>query len=142
VRKGPRQERERLAVTLRSIGDGVITTNVYGEVVLINKNRRGAHRLEHRRRPTGNRFRRIFIIINEMTREPCENPVEKVLESGGIVGLANHTALIARDGTERDIADSGAPIRDREGSIIGVVLVFRDIPKSSASRRSSRKCSR
>ena len=120
------RERERLAVTLRSIGDGVITTNVFGEVVLINKI---AEELTGwtQEEAYGKPLQEIFIIINEITREPCENPVAKVLESGAVVGLANHTALIARDGTERVIADSGAPIKDREGSIIGVVLVFRDI---------------
>jgi len=69
----------------------------------------------------------VFRIINEQTRKICENPVEKVFRTGGIVGLANHTALIARDGTERIIADSGAPIRNHDSQIIGVVLVFRDI---------------
>jgi two-component system cell cycle sensor histidine kinase/response regulator CckA len=69
----------------------------------------------------------VFRIINEQTRQPCTNPVEKVLSTGQIVGLANHTLLVAKDGREYIIADSGAPIRDREGMIIGVVLVFRDI---------------
>jgi PAS domain S-box-containing protein len=119
-------ERERLAVTLRSIGDGVITTNMYGEVVLINN---VAEELTGwtQGEAYGKPLQEVFSIVNEITRVPCENPVEKVLGTGGIVGLANHTALIARDGTERSIADSGAPIRDRDGTIIGVVLVFRDI---------------
>jgi PAS domain S-box-containing protein len=69
----------------------------------------------------------VFNIVNELTRIPSENPVTKVMESGLIVGLANHTVLIAKDGIERQIADSGAPIRDRESRIIGVVLVFRDV---------------
>src|SRR5262249_1938347 len=69
----------------------------------------------------------VFHIINEKTRERAENPVEKALRTGQSVSLANHTALIARDGTERPIADSGAPIYDRDSKTIGVVLVFRDL---------------
>ena len=69
----------------------------------------------------------IFKVVNELTREHLENPVEKVLSSGNIIELANHTLLVSRDGTERVIADSGAPIKDKNEAIIGVVLVFRDI---------------
>ena len=69
----------------------------------------------------------VFQIVNEQTREPQPNPVDKVLANGQIVELANHTLILAKDGREYIIADSGAPIRDREGQIIGVVLVFRDI---------------
>jgi PAS domain S-box-containing protein len=119
-------EKERLLVTLRSIGDGVITTDVTGAIVLINKvaeELTGWRQSEAQGRP----LTEVFHIVNEQTRIRCENPVDKVLATGGIVGLANHTALISRDGGERVIADSGAPIRDRESAIIGVVLVFRDI---------------
>ncbi|MCF6289951.1 MAG: ATP-binding protein [Desulfobacterales bacterium] len=120
------QEKERLAVTLRSIGDGVITTDTHSRVVLINK---VAERLTgwSSADAVGRPLAEVFNIINERTRQPCENPVEKVMVTGGIIGLANHTALISRDGREISIADSGAPIRDRESKIIGVVLVFRDI---------------
>ncbi len=119
-------ERERLAVTLLSIGDGVITTDREGRVVLMNRvaQELTGWTLEE---SIGKPLDTVFHIINEITRERCENPVEKVLHSGGIVGLANHTALIAKDGTERVIADSGAPIREKESKIIGVVLVFRDV---------------
>jgi len=119
-------EKERLAVTLRSIGDGVIATGTDGRVVLMNRmaeDLTGWTSAEAEGRLVGE----VFNIINEKTRERCENPVEKVLKSGGIIGLANHTALIARSGAQRIIADSGAPIRDKESRIIGVVLVFRDI---------------
>jgi diguanylate cyclase (GGDEF)-like protein len=71
----------------------------------------------------------VFHIINEETRERCINPVEKVLETGMIVGIANHTALIDKDGVERIIADSAAPIYNQQGEILGVVLVFRDVTK-------------
>ena len=119
-------EKERLLVTLRSIGDGVITTDRQGRITLVNKvaeELTGWSLDEALGKPLAD----VFHIINEQTRERCENPVEKVLKNGGIVELANHTALIRRDGTEMIIADSGAPIRDRESRIIGVVLVFRDI---------------
>ena len=69
----------------------------------------------------------VLRIINEQTRQPAENPVEKVFHTGKVVGLANHTVLIARDGVERPIDDSAAPIRMADGSIAGVVLVFRDV---------------
>ena len=120
------EETERLAVTLRSIGDGVITSDVDGRVVLLNT---VAERLTgwSQKAAAGQPMTDVFRIINEKTRKVCENPVEKVLATGNVVMLANHTALIAQDGTERSIADSGAPIQDGEGRIIGVVLVFRDV---------------
>ncbi|MDD3814242.1 MAG: PAS domain S-box protein [Desulfocapsaceae bacterium] len=123
-------EKERLAVTLRSIGDGVITTNIEGRIVLINA---VAERLTGwtQREAEGRPLTEVFTIINEKTRQPCENPVDKVLASGQIVGLANHTVLIARDGRERNIADSGAPIRDQESRTVGVVLVFRDVTEEA-----------
>ena len=123
------EETERLAVTLRSIGDGVITTDTEGQVTLINQvaeTLTGWSSAE----ATGRPLSEVFHIINEVTGQPCESPVEKVLASGQIIGLANHTSLIAKNGQGRNIADSGAPIRDRDGKIIGVVLVFRDITDS------------
>ncbi len=119
-------EKERLAVTLRSIGDGVIVTDIEGRITLIN---RVAEQLTgwHSDEASGKMLAEVFNIINETTRVKCENPVEKVLSSGMTVGLANHTALIRKDGTEIVIADSAAPIRDRESRTIGVVLVFRDV---------------
>ena len=119
-------EKEGLRVTLQSIGDGVITTDTQGRVVLLNE---VAERLtgwfasEARGRP----LTEVFVIIHEETREKCADPVEGVLQRGEIVELANHTALIARDGREIPIADSGSPIRARNGDILGVVLVFRDM---------------
>jgi len=120
------KEKERLAVTLRSIGDGVITADMAGRVILINK---VAEELTgwSQKEAAGQPLQSIFHIINEKTRIRCEDPVAKVLSSGKVIGLANHTLLIAKDGTERIIADSGAPIRDRESRVIGAVLVFRDI---------------
>ncbi len=118
-------EKEQLAVTLRSIGDGVITTDTNGNVVLMNKiaeELTGWSQEEAR----GKALADVFKIIHEITRKPCEDPVSKVIASGKIVELANHTVLVARDGCERIITDSGAPIKDAAGAIIGVVLVFRD----------------
>ncbi len=119
-------EKERLAVTLRSIGDGVITTNIEGTIVLMNKRAEKLTGWQHEE-AVGQPLEKVFNIINERTRDPCENPVSKVIQTGQIIGLASHTAIIARDGSEKSIADSGAPIRDRESRIIGAVLVFRDV---------------
>ncbi|MBF0468487.1 MAG: PAS domain-containing protein [Desulfamplus sp.] len=125
-----RNEKERLRITLRGIGDGVIATDRDGSVVLVN---RVAEELTGwtEQEAIGRNIGDVFHIINEYTRKPCFSPVERVLQTGGIIGLANHTALIAKDGVERVIADSGAPIRDDYGQIIGVVLVFRDISQQS-----------
>ncbi|MGH7791181.1 MAG: response regulator [Thermodesulfobacteriota bacterium] len=119
-------EKEQLAVTLRSIGDGVITADTQGKIALIN---RVAEDLTgwSQEEAIGRPLSEVFHIVNEKTGELLENPVNKVLDSGLIVGLANLTVLIAKGGTERIIADSGAPITDGNGNIIGVVLVFRDI---------------
>ncbi|MCF8146881.1 MAG: PAS domain S-box protein [Deltaproteobacteria bacterium] len=119
-------EKERFRITLRSIGDGVITTDLEGKVALINQMAEeltGWRQEEAQGLPLGH----VFHIINEDTREVCESSVETVLRAGTVVGLANHTILICRDGTERIIADSAAPIRDGNNDVAGVVLVFRDI---------------
>ncbi len=111
--------------TLYSIGDAVITTDARGLVREMNppaERLTGWSEAEARGRPCPE----VFRIISESTRLPVESPVTRVLRDGAVVGLANHTLLVARDGTERPIADSGAPIRDDAGTIIGTVLVFRD----------------
>ncbi|MBD3235058.1 MAG: PAS domain S-box protein, partial [candidate division Zixibacteria bacterium] len=119
-------EKERLNVTLRSIGDAVITTDTLGNVILINSI---AEKLTgwNEEEAKGQHITSIFEIVNEHTREAAENPADRVLKEGVTVGLANHTVIISRDGQERLIDDSGAPIRDEKGEIIGVVLVFRDV---------------
>ena len=121
------QESEhRYATTLASIGDAVIATDIGGKITFMNK---VAEELtswtleECLARPA----KAIFNIVNEFTRQEVDDPITKVLENGAIVGLANHTILIREDGTEVAIDDSGAPIKDRDGNITGVVLVFRDI---------------
>jgi two-component system, cell cycle sensor histidine kinase and response regulator CckA len=129
----PRQEQE-LRTTLYSIGDAVISTDRRGFVRQMNPT---AERLTgwKEREARGRSLSEVFVIANEQSKAPMENPVGRVLREGVVVGLANHTLLIARDGTEHPIADSGAPIRDPHGSITGVVLVFRD---QSAERAAAR----
>jgi len=119
-------EKERLAVTLRSIGDGVITTDIEGKVTLINKVAEELTGWSHEE-AYGRPLDQVFRIVNSKTGERCENPAEKVLRTGCTVNLASHTALIARDGSKRIIDDSGAPICNPDSEIIGTVLVFRDI---------------
>ena len=132
------RERERLSVTLRSIGDGVIATNTDARIVEING---VAEELTgwSQREALGRPLHEVFRIVNEATRKPCENPAEKALQTNAVVTLANHTVLMARDCRERTIADSGAPIRDRQGNVIGVVLVFRDITERCAVEEELRR---
>ena len=120
------EQREWLETTLESIGDAVIATDVRGRVVFMNpvaENLTGWRIDSARDRPCTE----VFNIVHETTRRLVENPVTRVLQDGVIVGLANHTILIAADGSERPIDDSGAPIRNRDGRVVGVVLVFRDV---------------
>ena len=126
--------KERLSVTLGSIGDGVISTDSGGTITLMNK---AAEEMTgwNEQEAIGRPLREVFRIINEKTRQVCANPVEQVLERGEVAGLANHTLLICRDGSERILADSGAPIRERDGRIIGVVLVFRDVTEQTETER-------
>lgn len=119
-------EKEQLAVTLRSIGDGVITADTNGNVVLLNRvaeTLTGWQQADAAGRP----LPEVFRIIDEHTRETRPNPVSKVLASGRIITLANHTLLIAKDGSERSIADSAAPIFGNTSLLLGAVLVFRDV---------------
>jgi PAS domain S-box-containing protein len=113
-------------VTLASIGDAVIATNVSGEIAFMNPVAESLTGwiLEE---AVGHPLNEVFAIVNEETRERVSNPVEKVLETGFVVGLANHTVLIRRDGRDVPIDDSAAPIRDDRGQLLGVVLIFRDI---------------
>ncbi|NKE73787.1 PAS domain S-box protein [Candidatus Manganitrophus noduliformans] len=119
-------EKERLAVTLRSIGDGVITTDVEGRILLINKVAEiltGWSQEEARGRP----LEEVFHVIEEKTGRPIENPAAKVLQSRITIESVNHTILLSRDGTKRFITDSADPIWDNQSRIIGVVLAFRDV---------------
>ena len=133
-----RAQREQLRVTLASIGDAVIAADAEGRVTFLNSvacsitgwTPEGA---------TGMLLSEVFNIINEQTRLRVENPAVRALNEGVVVGLANHTVLIAKDGTERPIDDSAAPIRDERGTILGVVLVFRDVTERRRSEETLRQ---
>ncbi len=119
---------ERLSVTLSSIGDAVITTNAEACITLLNPL---AEQLTGwtQEEANGRSVDEVFHIVNKDTRLLATIPVFETLTCGTIQGLANHTVLIARDGSEYDIADSCAPIRDRDAQVIGAILVFRDVTK-------------
>jgi PAS domain S-box-containing protein len=121
-----RQQREWFEVTLSSIGDAVITTDTQSHITFLNpvaESMTGWSLAD----AAGMALEKVFHIINEDTRLEVINPVRQVLLSGRIVGLANHTALVGRNGTIIGIEDSAAPIRDTQGKIVGVVLVFHDV---------------
>jgi PAS domain S-box-containing protein len=120
------QAAERLRVTLASIGDAVIATDGEGRVIRLNAIAEGLTGWTQAD-AIGRRLEEVLVIINEQTRQPLESPVGRVLREGTIVGLANHTVLVSRDGREVPIDDSAAPIRSAEGELTGVVMVFRDI---------------
>ena len=121
-----RKQSDWLRVTLSSIGDAVISTDVEGRVTFMN---RVAESLTGwaQAEALGRSLTDIFQILNEESRQPVENPALRALSAVTIVGLANHTILIAKDGTEWPIDDSAAPIRNEQGEVLGAVLVFRDI---------------
>jgi PAS domain S-box-containing protein len=121
-----RQSEQRLRTTLRSIGDAVIATDTAGRIVFINPAAQALTGWDERV-AIGEPLERVFTIIHEDTRAPVESPAATVLREGVVVGLGNHTVLLARDGREVPIDDSGAPIRDADGTMMGVVLVFRDV---------------
>jgi len=123
------EERARLEITLRSIGDAVIVTNADSMVTFMNpvaEELTGWKTDEARNQP----LESVFHIINEGTRRRAENPASRALREGMVVGLANHTVLVGKHGAECAIDDSAAPIRDLSGELLGVVLVFRDVTGS------------
>ena len=124
--------RESLRVTLEGIGDAVIATDTESRVTFTNPVAARLCGIEAGQ-AAGKPLSEIFKILNEQTRQPVENPVTKVLRAGIVIGLANHTVLLRPDGSEIAIADSGAPIRDRDGKVVGVVLVFRDVTQERAA---------
>ncbi|MGE5533732.1 MAG: PAS domain S-box protein, partial [Bacillota bacterium] len=121
-----RESEQRWATTLASIGDAVIATDTQGKIMFMNSEAEvltGWKQNDASQVPV----KTVFNIMNEQTRLEVESPIERVLREGMVVGLANHTVLICKDGTEVPIDDSGAPIKDKEGKVTGVVLIFRDI---------------
>ncbi len=131
------EQREWFSTTLRSIGDAVIATDGDGKVSLMNA---VACELTgwSEEAAKGKDLQDIFKIINQETRETVENPVSKVRRLNKVVGLANHTVLISKSGKEYNIDDSGAPIRNADGEMVGVVLVFRDITRTYQMERTLR----
>ena len=129
----PRSEHDVLDVALASIGDGVIVTDAAGRVTFLNPTAEQitGWSLEEARNVA---FAEVFRIANEYTGAAVDHPVDKVIRSGGIVGLANHTVLISRDGRRIPIDDSGAPIR-HEGELVGIVIVFRDVTERRRAER-------
>jgi PAS domain S-box-containing protein len=134
-----RQSEQDLSVTLNSIGEGVIATDRQGRITRMNPMAETltGWTLQQAR---GKALGQVFRIVNVHTREACQDPVQKVLESGKIQGLANETLLISKQGLEYQLADSAAPIQEKPGGEIrGVVLVFRDISQEYAMRKAQEK---
>jgi PAS domain S-box-containing protein len=133
-----RESEERLRVTLRSIGDAVIATDPQGMVVFMNP---VAEQLTawQESLARGRPLEEVFRIVSAETRETVESPAARVIREGVVVGLANHTVLLARDGREIQIDDSGAPIQDAGGDLMGVVLVFRDVSEREAAETEHRR---
>ncbi|SFI21639.1 PAS domain S-box-containing protein/diguanylate cyclase (GGDEF) domain-containing protein [Tindallia magadiensis] len=128
------KEKEQFKTTLISIGDGVISTDIRGNVKVMNKvseQLTGWTQEEAIDKP----IETIFSVLDEVTREPFENPVREVLETGKIVELTNHPILLSKEGIERPIEDSAAPIKDENGETTGVVLVFRDFTEKKKSQK-------
>ena len=132
------ESEQRWSTTLASIGDGVMATDLFGKITFMNtiaEELTGWTLSEALLKP----IEEIFHIVNEQTRKEVENPVNKVLEKGVVIGLANHTILVRRDGKEVAIDDSGAPIKDKDGKTTGVVLIFRDITKRKKAEEALRE---
>jgi PAS domain S-box-containing protein len=136
-----RHAMQDLDITLQSIGDAVLATDAQGRITRMNpvaERLTGWPSTEAKGKPA----HEVFRIINETTRQPATIPIDEVLSTGRIHGLANHTVLVARDGMEHAIADSAAPIRDAEGMVRGVVLVFQDVTQERAVERALRASER
>lgn len=121
-----REQQERLRTTLACIGDAVIATDMAGHITTMNAVAESLTGWKFEE-ATGQPLDMVFRIVNEETLQSVDNPAMRAMREGVIVGLANHTVLIGKDGTERSIDDSAAPIRCKEGQIVGSVLVFRDV---------------
>jgi PAS domain S-box-containing protein len=136
-----RQSEERWSTTLRSIGDAVISTCAQGKIIFMNE---VAEKLTGwpLSEAQGRDLEEVFNIVNELTGVKPDNPVVQVIRMKQVVGLSNHTALITRNGIELPIEDSGAPIRDKDGRVTGVVLVFHDISEKRRAEKAVRDSER
>jgi PAS domain S-box-containing protein len=130
-----RESERRFAITLSSIGDAVIATDVQTRIGFLNPVAAGLTGWPSEE-AVGRPLHEVFHIINEQTRQPAENPVTKIIREGKVIGLANHTTLLARDGREIPIEDCGSPIIDDKGTITGSVLVFHDVSERRRSEHS------
>lgn len=128
------ERRELLRVTLQSIGDAVITTDIDARITYLNKVGESLTGWSHHE-ALGQQLETVFRIVNEATGQPVENPATRALREGVVVGLANHTVLIKKDGGECPIDDSAAPIRDEHGHVSGCVLIFRDVTAQRNAER-------
>ncbi|MGH8612043.1 MAG: EAL domain-containing protein, partial [Gammaproteobacteria bacterium] len=128
------EEKGRIEVTLASIGDAVITTDIAGQVDYLN---RSAEQLTGwpKDEAAGRNLRQVFHIIDESSRDPIEDPVQRCFQDGKIAGLANTTLLICRDGRELSLDYSASPIHDHAGTTIGAVLIFRDMTEARRAER-------
>jgi PAS domain S-box-containing protein len=124
--RASRESEERLRITIASIGDAVLVTDEQGRITQLNpvaETLTGWQQTEAVGRPLTD----VFVIVNEESRQPAPNPIERVLRDGVVAGLANHTTLISKAGREIPIDDSAAPVRAEDGRLLGAVMVFRDI---------------
>jgi PAS domain S-box-containing protein len=129
-----RESERRYAVTLSSIGDAVIATDDRAQIGFLNPVA-AALTGWSQQEAVGKPLDEVFRVINEQTRQKAENPAVKVLRQGIVIGLANHTSLLARDGREIPIEDCGAPIIDDKGAVAGAVLVFHDVTERRRSEK-------
>jgi PAS domain S-box-containing protein len=130
--RAAREQRELLRITLHSIGDGVIATDTQGRVTFLNEVAQSLTGWTQEK-AIGQALGTVFRIVSQETHLPGDDLVARALREGRVIGLANHTLLIAQDGTERAIEDSAAPIRDEAGVVVGVILVFRDVSEKQRS---------
>ena len=128
------ERREVFRVTLRSIGDAVITTDIHGRITYLNEVAESLTGWSHEE-ALAKPLERVFHIINEVSRQPVGSPATRALREGVVVGLANHTILVRKDGSECPIDDSAAPIRNEQGHVSGCVLIFRDVTAQRLAER-------